>query len=463
MAKKPIVTALTIGGSDSSCGAGIQADLKAFASLGVHGTAVITCVTAQNTTDVTSIYPLPNDIIGKQFDTVVNDFKPMAIKTGMLYNANIVSYVGEKLKRYGSHEKLKIVVDPVMSATVGSSLLKSAERRDVEEFLDTLRSVLLPQATVFTPNIDEATIILGWKVKTLTDMKKACEDLHKLGCDFVLLKGGHLTRDKSAVDVLYDGSTSKFELYSMEYVTHSAEKRIHGTGCTYSALITGLLAKGSSIDTAVQVAKENITTAIQYAYAPGKGVYLADQFGKLKNQAVKYEVQATVERAVNMLEELLPLSFIPEVGINIAYALPYASSLNEVCAIDGRIIRTKDGKRSLGHVAFGCSEHIGNVILTAMKFNPRIRAAMNIRFSSEVLDICRKLKFTLGSFNRGEESPYRPTMEWGTEYVIKQVGWVPDIIYDEGSIGKEPMIRILGTSPNHVLNKLKKIIDKMLK
>ena len=203
-------TALTIASSDSSGGAGIQADLKAFAAVGTHGCSVIICITAQNITDgVTAIYELPADIIEAQFKAVTSGFKVGAIKTGMLYSPDNVETISKKITEYrartttGFGTPIPLVVDPVMVATTGKNLVKT------DDFVNSLKRELIPIATVLMPNLYEASQLVGWQVETLADMKQACTELSKLGSEYVLIKGGHtveakgtVTLSSKAVDIL---------------------------------------------------------------------------------------------------------------------------------------------------------------------------------------------------------------------------------------------------------------------
>jgi hydroxymethylpyrimidine/phosphomethylpyrimidine kinase len=185
--------AMSIAGSDPSSGAGIQADLKAFTALGIYGTTAITCITAQNTQQVKTIYKLPVELIENQIDILYEDMQPDAVKTGMLYDEEIVKCVAKKIKQY----KMKTVVDPVMVATSEDALSR-------ENFVNAIKKEILPIAFMVTPNIQEAYVLTGKKIETINDGKKACSKLHKMGAKYVLIKGGHL-ESRDAEDVLFDG------------------------------------------------------------------------------------------------------------------------------------------------------------------------------------------------------------------------------------------------------------------
>jgi hydroxymethylpyrimidine/phosphomethylpyrimidine kinase len=239
--------ALTVAGSDSGGGAGIQADLKTFAALGVHGTSAITCITAQNPKGVRGIQACSVDIVRRQIEAVFDELSPAAVKTGMLYSASIIRVVAEFFHR---RQRLPLVVDPVMVSTSGAQLLEPPA-------VKVLRTELLPLATLVTPNLHEAEILVGAKLSSVTDLRAAARTLYQhFGCA-ALVKGGHLRGLREAVDIFYDGRQEL--LLSAPFIRGVST---HGTGCTYSAAITGHLARGCSLPRAVQQAKEYITQAI---------------------------------------------------------------------------------------------------------------------------------------------------------------------------------------------------------
>ncbi len=245
--------ALTIAGSDSGAGAGIQADLKTFAALGVYGLSAITAVTAQNTLGVRAVEELSPAIVEAQIDAVMEDIGADAAKTGMLASPAILEAVAGRIRTWG----LRVVVDPVMVAKGGDSLLRP-------EAIATLRTVLLPLAEVVTPNLPEAEVLIGRSISSLEEMRIAAREIHALGPRTVVVKGGH--RAAEPVDVFFDG----------ERFVELRDERIetphtHGTGCTFSAAIAAYLARGRSVEEAVRGAKEYITEAIRHAPGIGHG------------------------------------------------------------------------------------------------------------------------------------------------------------------------------------------------
>jgi hydroxymethylpyrimidine/phosphomethylpyrimidine kinase len=246
--------ALSIAGSDSGGGAGIQADLLTFAAHGIHGTTAITAITAQNTVAVTAWQVLEPAMVRAQIEAVADDMKISALKTGMLANRAIIEEVASVIAARGFEN---LVVDPVMVAKSGDRLLDGAAEL---AYLDRL----FPLAALITPNLPEAETLLSRKIASVDDMKDAVMALVRLGCRAVLIKGGHLAGDPT--DVLWDGTTLH------ELVTPRIDtKNTHGTGCTYSAAITARLAYGHDVETSVRGAKQYLTAAIQEGYSPGKG------------------------------------------------------------------------------------------------------------------------------------------------------------------------------------------------
>lgn len=269
--KKPNI-ALTIAGTDPTGGAGIMADLKSFQASGVYGMAVATSIVSQNTLGVQDVYHLPVEVIESQLKSVFDDEHPHAIKTGMIASQEMMNVI----KPFISQSGKPYVIDPVMVAKSGDALMDDKGKNKLKE-------ILLPLATVVTPNIPEAEDITGYKIQTEDEIKKAgAFFLNEIGTNGVVIKGGHLEGD--AIDYLFtkDGMRSwKSERFSTQHT--------HGTGCTFSAVITSELAKGHSIEQAVEVAKRFITLAIQYTSEIGKGRGPVNHFAYQKIEGLDYE------------------------------------------------------------------------------------------------------------------------------------------------------------------------------
>ncbi|MEO7297564.1 MAG: bifunctional hydroxymethylpyrimidine kinase/phosphomethylpyrimidine kinase [Verrucomicrobiota bacterium] len=243
---KKLPVALTIAGSDSGGGAGIQADLKTFAALGVHGTSAITCITAQNPKQVLAIEAVRPRMVEQQLVAIFESFKPRAVKTGMLYSAEIIQVVAE----FFQGKRIPLIVDPVMIASSGARLLKTSAWRAYE-------TKLLPLATLITPNLDEAEVLTGQKISSVNDLWSAAKKIYSRFNCAALVKGGH-RRGEEAVDVFFDGK--KEIILRAKFVKGVS---MHGSGCTYSAAITGYLALGNDLHSAIQSAKRFITRAFQ--------------------------------------------------------------------------------------------------------------------------------------------------------------------------------------------------------
>lgn len=262
MSTQPIKQVLTIAGSDSGGGAGIQADIKSMSANGVFAMSVVTAVTAQNTEEVTDVFELPTSIVAAQIDAVFDDFDVAAVKTGMLSSAAIVETVARMLK---PQNVTNLVVDPVMISKSGHLLLKP-------DAINAIKGQLFPLALLVTPNIHEAQQLSGIEIKTLADARRAAKIIHGFGCKHVLIKGGHLPTDR-ATDLLYDGRF--FNVFKGEFID---TPHTHGTGCTFASAIAAHLAQGKSVNDAVQKAKTYLTEAIRHSLAIGHGTGPTNHF-----------------------------------------------------------------------------------------------------------------------------------------------------------------------------------------
>jgi len=258
------VSALTIAGSDSGGGAGIQADLKAFAAHRVHGLSVITALTAQNTRGVSAVHVPPPAFLQAQIDACFADFDIHAVKLGMLANAAVIELVADALEK---HRPPQVVLDPVMIATSGARLLEDSA-------LDALRTRLIPLASLLTPNIPEAELLLGRRIVTAEDAEDAAAALLDLGAGAVLLKGGHLDEGARVIDRYFDGVTRE------EFIHTRLPVDAHGTGCTLAAAIAAQLCQGLSLPNACEAAIDYVARGLHAGYYPGRSqVLVIDHFG----------------------------------------------------------------------------------------------------------------------------------------------------------------------------------------
>jgi len=252
----PIPIALTIAGSDSGGGAGIQADLKTFAYHHVHGTCAITCVTAQNTQGVTRVDAMSPESVSAQIEAVVTDMRVVALKTGMLLNSDLIRLVAKKIAALGYGN---VVIDPVMVSRAGVTLID-------QEAITSLTRLILPLALIVTPNRYEAQVLAQMEINGLADMQVAAQRIYELGAKSVLIKGGALLNELKGTDLWFDGENAQVLQTEIIDTLHT-----HGTGCTLSAAIASQLALGQSLDRAVKLAKEYITQALKLPLAIGKG------------------------------------------------------------------------------------------------------------------------------------------------------------------------------------------------
>lgn len=443
--------ALTVAGSDSGGGAGIQADLKTFAALRVYGMSAITAITAQNTVNVIAVHDVPTDVIRAQIEAVFSDIGVDAAKTGMLHTSEIIRVVADKIEEY----KIPTVVDPVMISKSGAELLQ-------ESAIDALRKTLLPVATVVTPNAKEAEALAQIKIRTLKDAKEAAKSISGLGPRAVVVKGGHIPFEKQAVDTLYfEGDFKEFSAPFVESVTD------HGTGCSFSAAITAELAKANTIPKAVEVAKGLITTAIRHGILVGKGHGPVNPISIIYRDAERWEVLEDMKQAIQKLEESeLFFRLIPESQCNIAMSLRDPESLLDVAAVPGRIVKVGHRAKASNAPWFGASKHVASAILTATRFDPSIRAALNILYLPSLISISEKLGLKVSYYDRTQEpedirNKEGASVPWGTEQAILRIQKVPDMLYHKGGYGKEPMAVIFGTSAQTVAERALRIADQL--
>jgi hydroxymethylpyrimidine/phosphomethylpyrimidine kinase len=432
---------MTIGGSDSSGGAGIQADIKTFAALGFHGTSAITAATAQNTLGVREVYPLAPEAVAAQMEALFEDFDISAAKTGMLSSKEIISEVAG----FFEENKIPLVVDPVMAAEAGGRLLEP-------QAVGHLCKRLIPLAQVVTPNIFEAEAITGIKVGDEKSALEAGVAIVEMGAEAAVVTGGHL----EGSDVLV--TTKGHFTIRGERVAGGN----HGVGCTYSAALTAFLAKGLDLEEAACAAKKFSAASVKKSINVGRGASPVNPLGEALERAERFAVITEVQEGIDLLlEEPAFRHLIPEVGSNLGMAISGASRTQDVAAVEGRMVKVGPRVKACGAIRFGASSHVARIILAAMSFDPETKAGMNIRYGPDVLDAIRTLGLTASSFSRDDEPSGSKTMSWGTAEAIKSfragagfearsaarvTGPVPQVIWDRGGPGKEPMVRLLGTS-----------------
>ncbi len=438
--------ALTIAGSDSGGGAGIQADLKTMEAAGVFGTSVITSVTAQNTQAVESTHVLPAEEVDAQLSAVFADFAVQAVKTGMLATTELVELVTEWIQR----QEIPAVIDPVMVAASGDRLLEPEAEQAYKR--------LIASATVVTPNADEAAVLTDIDPETPADLQSAGEQLCALGADAALVKGGHLSGEQ-VTDVLVTDDGGEF---SVTEFTHPRVQNAatHGSGCTLASAITAQLAHGDSLESAVERGVNQLSRAIRYHHAVGSSGAVHHSV-TLQEQGSRTEALHAVEDGVRQLQkeqwgESSLEAIIPDGGMQFVGATPYAETVDEVAAIDGRLTGTSMGVRDTHGVRFGASSHMARLLLAAREFDSTLRFAANCRYNDRVQAVLDKQDWTVASIDQTAEED-SPTISEELSQAFEATAETPAALVDDRAHGKEPMTRLLATDTTTLVQRLQTI------
>ena len=438
--------ALSIAGSDSSAGAGIQADLKTFSSLGVYGCTALTTITSQTGSGISGILQVSPKMIEKQIQAILDDITPDAIKIGMVYGKNAISSIRKVLKE----SKIPMILDPVMIAGTGERLLNSDAVTD-------LITHLLPLSTVATPNKFEAEVISGLKINSVQSAITAAEKIRKKGANNVVLKGGHLP-GRFSTDIILNSRNQVFEL-SNHRLTYD---RMHGGGCTFSASLTAYVAKNYAIVDACRSANQFTHSSLKNRIVIGSKFIINSPFFKFYELADRYEVYTSLQRAIEMIEATPNFGkLIPETQSNLAYSISEPSGIDDIMAVKGRIVKVGDNARPVSSLKFGVSKHIAAAILGYMKFRPNMRSAMNIKYNSRSILEARRF-FSVSNYDRTKEPKQSKRREgysvaWGINQALLK-NPTADIIYHQGDFGKEAMTIVFAPTPIDVVKKLKHIL-----
>jgi hydroxymethylpyrimidine kinase / phosphomethylpyrimidine kinase / thiamine-phosphate diphosphorylase len=443
--------ALTIAGSDSSGGAGIQADMKTMSALGIYSCTVITAITAQNTSNVDHILPLNADIIKKQIISILSDIPIHAIKIGMVYNNEIITATSDILRNL----KIPIVLDPIVSAGTGAQLLQ-------RKFLSDFKTKLIPICDVVTPNINEAEKLSGIKIKNESDIKKTALKIQKQGARNVVIKGGHFRNEEM---IIIDTILDEFGKFTVIKNPRMKIVETHGSGCNFSAAVTAFVALKFPIVKACIMANKYVHNSIVNTLKIGKGIPVNNPISTMYEESCKYKVMEELANAIDQLINIKNFEkLIPETQSNIVYAIPYAKKIEDVAGVNGRIVKV--GVRSVptSGIKFGASRHVASSILEYMKINQLVRSALNIKNDKKILDKCNRL-FRVTHYERELEpktikNKEGKSISWGVSGALSK-NPDADIIYHTGDMGKEPMIIIFGQNPQEVVDKVKKILNNM--
>ena len=447
MARQPASpNALVIGGSSTTGAAGVEADIKTFASFGVHAAVVVTAIASQNTRGVQDVFYIPSSVVSRQIDSVFSDMKIKAVKIGMLGNEGITKAVSEGLRKWrASH----IVLDPVMTAQSDGSWL--VKRDGMEEM-----GKLMRLAIMVTPNRLEAERLTGLKIRSVEDAKKTALILKRKGAGSVIVKGIH--DGDRILDVLLH---KKFKIFSKEVIPTGT----HGGGCCFSSAIAACLAKGLSIEDSCEEAEGFIDDAIRNSMKIGHGVNAVNPTARIRVNAERFAAVYDIKAALMNIENCPEFSsLIPEVGTNLVCAIPDAKDISDVAGVVGRIRNAMGVPKSLGIIEFGASSHLARAVLKMMEFDSSKRAAINVKLTDAALAGCKKRGLKVSYYERSKEPPEvksreGSTIPWGIESAVKKAHGVPDAVYHRGEPGKEPSLILFGESSRSVVKLALKLVS----
>jgi hydroxymethylpyrimidine kinase/phosphomethylpyrimidine kinase len=433
-------TVLTIAGTDSIGGAGVAADLKAFASMDLHGCCVITAVTSQNTQRVSAIHPVPASVVETQLDAVFDDLQIDAVKTGMIYSAEIAEVVARKLHK----EKVPLVVDPVLCAGVGSSLFR-------EDLKAAMFAHLFPLATVVTPNRMEAEEFSSIKILEASGSEDACRYISGSGAEAVLLKGGHFEAPMVTDLLLHDG---KFT----EFTSPRLPIQVHGSGCTLSSYIAGHLAQGRNMRQAIAGSKRRVQDAIAMSSRLGKGMAIVNPMATKQKEGMRYPHTVALSKAVGKVGEHLPPSFVPEKGLDFVYALPNPQDFSEVCGFEKASAGSIGGCDPCLDISFGRSGWMSWAILSINIEHPELLSGIELRFSEVNERILLDMGITEMIIGCDSEND-RSRLTHNNKGPTKQLGLLSGSLLKWEGMGRAPRIGVVGRDPDDVLRIMGPCLD----
>ncbi|MDG5758665.1 bifunctional hydroxymethylpyrimidine kinase/phosphomethylpyrimidine kinase [Natronococcus sp. A-GB1] len=422
--------ALTIAGSDSGGGAGIQADLATMTAHGVFGTSAITAVTAQHTRGVESSFVLPPEEVEAQLEAVTGDFAVGAAKTGMLATTEIVRLVADRAPEF----EFPLVVDPVMVATSGDRLLEPEAEAAYRN--------LLSEATLATPNADEAEVLSGVEVTDSESAREAGEAILETGVDAVLVKGGHVPGE-----TVRDRLVTAGEVRTFEHPRVGTEAT-HGSGCTLAAAIAARLSTGESLESAVESATDFLARAVRYYYDVGEGHGAVNHAVDLRNAAAREPTAEAVQAVVDRLVDRDVSRLVPEVGMNVVGATPYAESPAETAAVEGRITRTLEGVHPNRGIRFGASSHLAAFLLAARESAPELRFAVNCRFDDEIEDALEELDWVVAENGSDED-------------VFADRETAPVAVIDPADVGREATVKLVAEDAETLADRTLELCDRL--
>ncbi len=436
---------LTIAGHDLTNGAGITKDLEVFSSLGLHGLSVPTSFVIQGPHGVDKPVSVPPDHFSVMLEKAGASFPLSGIKIGVLPDRPHVEKTAEFLAR---HQGIPVALDPVISAKNGIRLIS-------DEGLRALVECLLPLGLCLTPNLDEAEALIGRRVEGVDEMEAAARAISAKGPKQVILKGGHLAGPP--VDLLFDGNRST------TYTRGRVDKTVHGTGCIFSSALLGFMARGYPVAEAFFEAERLMDRLLPESRQPDEASYSYAFPGHgTSRDAEKWRIVAALQEAAKRLEESNMAELVPAVQLNMGYALSDAATTDDVAAFPGRI-GTRHGEIYVkGAAEFGVSSHVARLCLAYMKRYPYQRAAAGIRYDETFIERARKSGLSVAFRDRttepdGVKSKEGKSLDFIVEAALNATDGPPDIIYDHGDVGKEPIIRLFARDPQGLLEKMEAI------
>ncbi|WP_079990747.1 bifunctional hydroxymethylpyrimidine kinase/phosphomethylpyrimidine kinase [Haloarcula sp. CBA1127] len=431
----PVV--LTVAGSDSGGGAGIQADVKTIEACGGFGTSAITSITAQNTTGVQGQHLLPIEQIEAQIEAVTEDFDVAAVKTGMLATSEVINLVVDH-----AADLPNLVVDPVMVAASGDRLL-AAEAENAYE-------TLIAEATVVTPNADEAAVLTGRDIDNPEAAERAGRDLVEMGADSALVKGGHVPGD-AVVDTL----VTEDEVTTFRHDRIDTEAT-HGSGCTLSSAIATQLSHGDDLPTAVGSSIDLLASAVRYNVDVGEGPGAVHHLVQTRNDAARHPTSEAVERAVSALIDADVSALVPERGMTVAGATPYAETPDAVAAVEGRITRTIDGIRPNRGVRFGASTTVARALLAGREHDPAVRFAVDCRLTDTIEDALSSLDGPVAAYDPDEcpDAVSDDAMSWGVGQAFETSEGTPVAVVGREGVGTSGRVTLLAADADSLVSRV---------
>ena len=421
---------LSIGGSDTSSGAGIQSDIKLFSNNGFYPLTVITAITSQNTKKITSIEPVSRQSLELQLESVLSDFHIDAVKIGMVFNSQNIKTIYSKLK----NSKFPIVVDPIIKSTTGRLLLE-------KNALPDYRKMIIPLADVITPNRYESKVLTGF-----TDARKSAKKIQTMGAKNVIITGFSESNNKISDFILEPNNQYKISGKKIPIINH-------GSGCDYSASIVQSLAKGLTVSKSVRIAKKFVYKSIKNSISIGKGINITHQ-----------EIPKDAKDLLHAIDEFKQIRnihrIIPECQTNFVLAKTNPKTINDVLGISGRLVKAGKEIISAGEIVYGGSLHVASAVIHVNKKFPEILSCINIKYDTKIIAKAKKIGLIVLSYDRNKEPKNIKTKEnssiiWGISSILKTK--CPDLVFHKGDFGKEPMILIFGKTPNDVIKKVSKL------